>query len=168
MRSGRVAPLVPGTAGRTLTSALLILGAVLTGLALAVPWASTPGYLSPGTTTLVNQYNPVTGGLDLNSQYVPGFYSPGAVTLGRQSPVRVVLVPAIAVLVLACVRRSARTRRLSRGAAWALAGCAVYAVGQRQTVPVVVTALAAVAVASAVRSPLVPPATTSAAGAPAG
>lgn len=152
MRPGPAGLPSPGVALRAPVSALLVVAALFAAVALAVPWAATPSFLSPGTTTLVNEFNPSTGDLDLTSQYFPGFYSPGSVTFGRQSPVRIVLVPAIAVLVWASRRRTARDWRLARWSAWALAGCSLYGVGHHRVVPVAVTALAAALAGYAARS----------------
>ena len=84
--------------------------AVLAALPLAHAWEYAAGF--PGTTTLINQYNPYTGGLDLVPYYIPG--TSGELVYGFQSPVRLALVLAVAgALIAAAGSRGSRPRQVA-------------------------------------------------------
>ena len=138
---------------------LLVASALSAVVALGVTWTLSPGdagFLSPGSTTLTNQYNPVTGGLDLVPQYNPGFYivgSPGLASAGYADDVRVGLVPAAAVLVTAALWPSRRTRRATVVAAAALVLCALWGIGHGLVQGPLLAAGAAALASFAVRRP---------------
>ncbi len=97
--------------------------AVLAALPLAQVWSYQAGY--PGGTTLINQFNPYTGGLDLVPYYLPG--TPGTLVLGFQSPARLALVATAALALLLAL--GGPSRRLERAALAALIAAAVLALG---------------------------------------
>ncbi|MGI8711366.1 MAG: hypothetical protein ACR2LA_10270 [Acidimicrobiales bacterium] len=138
---------------------LLVASALSAVVALGVTWTLSPGdagFLSPGSTTLTNQYNPVTGGLDLVPQYNPGFYivgSPGLASAGYADDVRVGLVPATGMLVTAALWPSRRTRRATVVAAAALVLCALWGIGHGLVQGPLLAAGAAALAAFAVRRP---------------
>lgn len=141
--------------------------ALLVALSLGVTWSVAPGdagVLSPGTTTLTNQYNPYTGYLDLVPQYNPGFYfpgSPGRASTGYADDVRIGLVPAFALLVAAALRPSRRTRRATVIGVAALAVCALWGFGHGLVRgPLLAAAAAALALATVRRRAQRPPASS--------
>lgn len=129
--------------------------ALLAALSLGVTWSVAPGdagVLTPGTTTLTNQFNPSTGELDLVPQFNPGFYfpgSPGSASTGYADDVRIGLVPAAAVLIAAALWPSRRTRRATAVATAALVICALWGFGHGLVRgPLLAAAAAALALAA--------------------
>ncbi|MEO9138669.1 MAG: hypothetical protein ABI345_06335 [Jatrophihabitans sp.] len=87
-------------------------------------------YVGP---SFCNEYGYCTPGA-----YSPGVYLPGSTTLVSQSPARVFLVAAAALLVFVATRtRTAATRRLARLATGALAVAVLLAASQRATLTMV-------------------------------
>lgn len=108
----------------------LLLAAALTLTSLGMTWSaqestSTAGYVTPSfcTTTYDGYLDCTYGG------YTPGVFVPGVDQRGFESSARVLLVPALVALAVASRRRTRAAERLVRGAAFALAGASVLAVG---------------------------------------
>ncbi|MCU1688754.1 MAG: hypothetical protein JWN20_682 [Jatrophihabitantaceae bacterium] len=86
--------------------------AALATLALSRVWDYEAG--SAGTTSLTDQFNPYTGGLDLVPCCIPG--TPADVVYGYQSPVRIFLLVAVAGSPIAALGARARlAERLALG-----------------------------------------------------
>lgn len=131
-----------GTPGRLLVAAALCI------VPMGLVWSTsvTPGFITPGMVG--------PSSCDADGYCAPGIYTPGVYVAGisilehvSQAPVRLFLVVAAVVFVVAAVRvRTPATRRLVRIATVLLGIAAVLALGQRAVVPLgcVVLALALV------------------------
>lgn len=105
--------------------------AVLAALPLGVQWSYLSGFAVGGGSILTNQYNPVTGDLDLVPQYLPSYFTAGSVVNGSQAPVRLLLVLASAAFVLAALRRTRNTRSIVRVGVVAVAAALALALAER-------------------------------------
>lgn len=141
----------------------LLLAAALCAVGLGVVWQTTvetTGQVTTGTPILVNRYNWSTESLDLEVDYLPGYYVPGdprAGLHGYEADVRIVLAPAVVVLAWAAVRPGPGIRRAAAVVAVGLVACAVVALSDRRVVPLVLAGAAAGLAWLATRRPVTPP-----------
>lgn len=139
------------------TSRRLLLAAGLCVVSLGLAWGATSastGYVTPGMTLPTTYVSPLDGTLTVNSIYVAGQYvegDPQRAARGAASDVRVVLVPAAAVFVVAATRQTLATRRATRVAVAALAVVAVVGVARGMAQGALPVAVAVALVAPAVR-----------------
>lgn len=126
-----------------------MLAALLCAIGLGVVWQSTSdttGEYWTGSPVLVNRYNWSTESVELEMDYMPGYYRPGdprAGLHGYQADVRLVLAPAVVVLAWAAARPGRGAGRASSVVAVGLAACAVIALSDRRVVPLVLAGTAA-------------------------
>ena len=138
----------------------LVLAAALVAVSLGLVWhatLATTGYQTPGLSSTTLQHNWYTGGLDLVPTYMPGYFVAGDPTEGArgfEAPVRLVLVPALALLVWVIFQPSPTARRLARHAAHGLLVCSLIAVSDRYVVPMLVSAASGLLVLWALRQPV--------------
>lgn len=127
----------------------LVGAAVLVTVSLGIVWhatSATYGQAHPGYSTTTLTHNWYTGDLDLTPTYMPGYFiegDPADGARGFESEVRLVLVPALGVLLWTIARPSATARRAARFGAYGLLVCSLLAVSARYVVPTMVSATAA-------------------------
>lgn len=137
----------------------LALAAVLVAVSLGIVWhanSATYGQTMPGYSTTILTHNFDTGGLDLTLSYMPGYHVDGDPTDGArgfESSVRLVLAPAIAVLLWVAARPTPMARRAAALVVYGLAGCALIAVSDRYVIPAIVCGAAALLVRWALSHP---------------
>jgi hypothetical protein len=134
----------PTRAGRLYAAAALLV------VALGLGWGGTVegGYVAPGLLLPTTYVSPISGDVSVGSQYFAGYYVPGFQDgiAGYESDVRIVLLPAAAVLWFAARRRTPVTRRLARIATGAIGVLLVLALsrGMAASALVMIGALALV------------------------
>lgn len=138
--------------------ARLVVAAGLCAVALGLGWAATPGsegYTTAGTITPGFCTSSYDGYLDCAPGiYTAGYYvggSPEGAARGFEADARVVLVPAVGVLLWASRRRTPTTVRAVAITAAALGVIAVRAAGEGQTAGATVGAVAALLLLSVLR-----------------